>query len=111
MFNLGGTNSQSNALASGDGVIPASPDQLHRNKPPVYPEAAAMRGEQGEVDVVIHVSPSGLPFGVDVARSSGYPALDQAAVHAVQTWRFVPAVKDGQPIPSEVPMHFVFSMD
>jgi protein TonB len=108
-FNLGGTDSESNALAAGDGIIPASPDNKHRNRPPIYPEDAALRGEQGSVILVVHVSPFGLPSGVDVLQSSGHPSLDRAAVQAVQAWRFLPAVKDGQAVPFDMPMRFMFT--
>lgn len=108
-FNLGGTDSESNALASGDGIIPASPDNKHRNRPPIYPEDAALRGEQGSVTLVVHVSPLGLPASVDVLESSGHSSLDHAAVQAVQAWRFLPAVKDGEAVPFDMLMRFVFT--
>jgi protein TonB len=110
-FNLGGTDSDSNAIALGAGVIPASPDDRHRNRPPPYPAGAAFLGEQGSVVVLIHVSPAGLPDDVDVVQSSGHPLLDDAALRAVRTWRFVPAVKDGRAVESAVPMTFRFSLD
>ena len=111
-MNLGGTDSESNTLVlGGENVIPASPDQKARNRPPIYPDDAARRGEQGAVILVIHVSPDGLPAGVDVARSSGYPSLDRAAREAVMAWRFLPAIKDGAAIPFDMPMRFVFAFN
>jgi protein TonB len=110
-INIGGTDSDSNAIVTGENVIPASPDKKARNRPPPYPEEAARRGQQGAVDVVIHVSPFGLTAGVDVLRSSGYASLDRAAREAVIEWRFLPAVKDGEPIPFDMPMRFVFSFN
>ena len=58
--------------------------------------------------VVIHISPSGQAASVDVVNSSGYVLLDSAARDAVMRWRFLPAVKDGQPVASEMRMSFVF---
>ncbi len=110
-INIGGTDSESNAIVTGENVIPASPDRKARNRPPPYPEEAARKGQQGAVDVVIHVSPYGLTAGVDVLRSSGYASLDRAARQAVIEWRFLPAVKDGAPIPFDMPMRFVFSLN
>ena len=107
-FNIGGTDSESNAIVTGDHVIPAAPDKRARNRPPVYPEESARRGEHGAVLVMIHVSPDGSIDGVEIIRSSGYRLLDRSAVDAVQTWRFVPAVKDGEPVPFDMPMRFVF---
>jgi len=110
-FNLGGTDSESNALATGDGIIPASPDNTHRNRPPIYPDDAAMRGEQGAVTLLIHVSPYGLPAGIEVVVSSGHTDLDRAAAQAVQSWKFLPALKDGQAVPSNMPVRFVFTFN
>ena len=109
-FHLSGTDSPSNAIASGDLLIPASPDQTTRNRPPIYPRAAALRGEQGTVVMLIRVSPMGLAEGAEVVASSGHPSLDQAAVNAVLTWRFRPAVRDGRAIPFDMPMRIVFAM-
>ncbi len=108
--NLGGTDSESNTIVSGgDNVIPASLDDKARNRPPPYPEDAARANQQGAVVVVIHVSPGGYPEGVDVAESSGYPALDRAAREAVRNWHFRPAMKDGKTIPFDMMMRFLFT--
>ena len=105
---LSGTDSPSEARASGDHVIPAAPDAVFHNKPPVYPDDAALAGERGLVVLVIHVSPAGRAAGVDVVRSSGYVRLDQAAREAVMRWRFLPAVKDGRTVASDTAMQFYF---
>jgi protein TonB len=110
-FSLAGTGSDSTALAVGNAIIPASPDKAFRNRPPVYPEAAAVLGQHGAVWVMIHVSPQGLPVGADIVQSSGYPLLDRSARDAVMRWHFLPAVKDGQPIPFDMPMRFLFEID
>jgi protein TonB len=107
-FNLGGTDSQSNAIASGNSIIPASLDKKVRNKPPIYPEEAVRLGQQGAVVLVIHVTPEGLTSGADIMQSSGSALLDQSARDAVMAWRFLPAVKDGAPVPFDLPMRFVF---
>jgi len=110
MLSLSGTDSASNATVSGPNLIPASPDDQSRNRPPVYPQDAARRGQQGTVVVLIRVSSLGLAEGAEVLTSSGHRALDQAAVDAVMTWRFRPAVQDGRAIPFEMPMRIVFAM-
>jgi len=109
--NLGGTDSLSNVLVEGDQVIPAGPDPKVHNREPVYPDEAVRRGEQGLVILLIRVSPEGLVAGVDIARSSGFSLLDRAARDAVVTWRFVPAVRDGQAIPSSMPLRVNFQLD
>jgi protein TonB len=107
-FNLDGTDSLSNAEVSGDHVIPASPDDRFRNRPPVYPREAVLRGERGVVVLVIHVSERGVWAGSEVAESSGHAALDQAAQEAVRSWRFRPALRDGRAVPFDMPMRFIF---
>jgi protein TonB len=105
---LSGTDSPSDARAWGDRIIPAAPDAVFHNRPPEFPDEAAMNGEHGTVILVIHITPAGTASGVDVTRSSGFVLLDRAAREAVLRWRFLPAVKDGQPVASDMTMGFVF---
>jgi protein TonB len=108
VFNLAGTESESNAFALGPHILPAMPDNRFRNRPPIYPAEAEMRGLHGSVVVVIHVSENGTATGVDVAESSGVEMLDDAAVTAVRKWRFHPAMKEGRTVPFEMPFRFIF---
>jgi protein TonB len=110
-INLGGTDSLSNILVQGDDVIPAGVDSKVHNREPIYPDEAVRHGEQGAVILLIQVSPDGLASGVDIARSSGFNSLDRAARDAVATWRFLPAVRDGQPVASSMSMRIVFRLD
>jgi protein TonB len=105
---LSGTDSPSDARAFGDHILPAQPDAVFHNKPPVYPVEAALAGQHGAVIVIVHISPAGRTAGVDVVRSSGYVELDQSAIEAVMRWRFLPAVRDGQPVESAMTMQFYF---
>lgn len=111
VFNLEGTDSESNAIALGEHIIPASPDDRFRNRPPVYPYEAAARGEHGAVVVIIHVSANGMSTGADVVATSGVASLDQAALDAVRKWHFQPAMKDGRAIPFDMPMRFIFESE
>ena len=86
-------------------------DAKFHNQEPVYPAEAVRRAEQGAVILLIHVSPEGLPAGVDIVQSSGYALLDRAARDAVMGWHFVPAVQDGQPIPFDMTLRVVFNLD
>jgi protein TonB len=78
------------------------------NRPPVYPERARQRREQGQVTVRVEVSADGTPLGVAVAVGSGYATLDEAALDAVRAWRFVPAMRGSLPVVAvaEVPIRF-----
>jgi len=110
-INLGGTDSETNAIASGANIIPASQDTSYHNREPIYPPEAVRRAQQGAVIVVAHVTPDGLASGVDVLSSSGYVSLDRAAHDAVATWHFLPAVKDGQAIPFDMKLRVVFQLN
>jgi protein TonB len=110
-FNLGGTDSESSAMVSGHDVIPASIDDKARNRPPIYPPEAARRGQQGEVVLIIHVGANGLPLGTDVLETSGAASLDESAQDAVMRWRFIPAMKDGVPVPLDMQMRFDFTLN
>ena len=109
--NLGGGDSLSNVLASGRAVLPARPDAHWHNREPVYPVAAARRGEQGAVILSIQVTPDGSVSSVEVARTSGFILLDRAAREAVETWHFLPAVREGKPIASSMPLRVLFQLN
>ena len=108
IFDLSGTDSESNALALGDHVVPAMRDDRFRNRPPVYPLEAEINDEHGSVTIVIHVSANGTATGADVRESSGYEVLDQAALTAALKWHFHPAIRDGQAVPFDMPFRFIF---
>ena len=108
---LSGTDSPSDAKVWGEHVIPASPDAVFHNRPPDYPVEAVLNGQHGTVVITVHVSPVGTAAGVDVVSSSGYVLLDRAAREAVLRWRFLPAVKGGEPVASDITMGFIFDND
>lgn len=69
------------------------------NPEPSYPPASRRLGEQGQVVLRVQVSADGEPLEVDVATSSGFRRLDIEARRTIARWRFIPAKKDGKPIP------------
>lgn len=81
---------------------------LGRTIPPVYPLVAREQGWEGTVRLRIVVDPEGHPRNVTIRQSSGHDVLDQAAVQAVQQWRFTPARDGNIPIQSivEIPINF-----
>jgi protein TonB len=64
---------------------------------PRYPMGSRLRGEEGPVLVRARVDDRGKPVEVAVLRSSGFLALDEAAVKAVKGARFVPPVPGSPP--------------
>jgi len=95
------------AVASSTGDALARP-RYRSNPAPPYPPAARRRGQEGVVLLAVRVSASGRPEAVEVRLSSGFAALDAAAVAAVREWEFEPGRVGGVPVPSqvEVPIHF-----
>jgi TonB family protein len=75
------------------GPIP-SPSRLDVAR---YPPEAAAAGIQGNVLAEIVVNEAGLVSEARVVRS--VPMLDEAALQAVQNWRFEPAMVDGRAVP------------
>jgi TonB family protein len=65
--------------------------------PPIYPTLSRNAHIQGVVILEAVLDAKGRVESVRVLRS--VPTLDQAAVDAVQQWRFTPALLNGQPVP------------
>lgn len=61
------------------------------NPRPAYPLVARKRGYQGRVVLRVFVTTAGDCGEVRLAKTSGYTALDNAAIAAVREWRFMPA--------------------
>ncbi len=91
-------------------VVPPAPDSRFRNLPPRYPAEAARIKAEGIVQLMIHVSPDGLPSEVVVAHTSGFESLDREAKRAVLLWRFRPALNGGQAVPYDYLLNIRFSV-
>jgi protein TonB len=94
--------------------VPASPPlfdaaYLHNPKP-AYPMVAMRRGESGTVHVLVLVTKEGRPARVSLQKTSGSPSLDEAALRAVNSWRFVPARKGAEAVEGEVIVPMVFDI-
>ena len=79
-----------------------------RSIPPSYPRIAKEKGWEGTVILRVTVSPGGRADAIQIRKSSGYPVLDEAAVHAVKTWQFRPAYDGTIPLRTrvDIPIHF-----
>ena len=77
---------------------------------PYYPLGSRVRGEQGSATLEMTVTAAGKAEKIDVRRSSGYHALDQAALRAVERARFIPARQDAVPVESQVTLTFRFQL-
>jgi len=97
-------------------MAPAAPaqatsDPVLQGKPSApYPIAALRNGESGTVMLRVTVGADGVPYGIAVARSSGSRTLDRAAMGAVKSWRFSPAMRGGQPVPATVQIPVAYNL-
>jgi TonB family protein len=104
-----------------DGNTVRLPNQTARrgDEPPVminpvspveYPPMLLARGIEGKVVLRLRVDESGRldADSTKLAESSGYPALDSAAMSAVPQFRFAPALHNGSPVAATFlqPIHF-----
>jgi len=82
----------------------SKPDELPRmlngELPFHYPPALYARKVQGNVTLYLHIDRKGqaIPDSTRIEESSGYPALDSAAVKGSQELHFVPAKLRGETI-------------
>jgi protein TonB len=80
------------------------------NPRPDYPEVARQQHQEGMVLVSVEVGTDGHASDVILARTSGFPLLDAAALQAVRRWRFEPAQVGGLPVSSRVDVPVRFSL-
>ncbi|MCR2745518.1 energy transducer TonB [Limnobacter parvus] len=81
-------------------VTPPRTDAAHLNNPaPQYPALSRRLGEQGRVLLDVYILPNGNVGEIKLNQSSGFPRLDNAALQAVKTWKYVPAKRGDKPIP------------
>ncbi|MBR0674257.1 energy transducer TonB [Roseomonas soli] len=83
-------------------VTPPSAAPGQRNAPPDYPAESRRRGEEGVVRLALRIGSDGRVEGAEVTDSSGYAALDRAALEAVRRWRFRPASEAGIPVAATI---------
>ena len=79
-------------------------------EPAAYPPKALALNQQGEVLVRARIDPDGNPDNVELARGSGFPMLDEAALVAVRRWRFVPAQVGGVAVAATVQVPVIFHL-
>ncbi len=94
-------------LVDRDAPPPVSPAEeppvaINPVSPVRYPEALLEQGIEGQVLLRLYVDAAGqvVPDSTRIAESSGYPALDSAALVASPELRFSPALRQGQPVPA-----------
>jgi protein TonB len=92
-------------LVDRDVPTPVSPAEqppvaINPVSPVRYPDALLDQGIEGQVLLRLYVDSAGhmIPDSTRIEESSGYPALDSAALVASPELRFSPALRQGRPV-------------
>jgi len=88
------------------GVQQAGPKPFYGTAP-AYPASLNKTGLKGEAVVTMRIDPQGHVVDPVVERATE-PPFGEEALDAVRQWRFVPRVKDGQPVETKVSIPFAF---
>ncbi len=100
------------AQGSGESITPPQFGPAYFNNPkPAYPAFARRMGIQGTVMLKVLVSREGFSLKVQLAQSSGFEILDNAAAETVKTWRFVPARRGDLPVDEWVQVPVAFHLN
>ena len=84
------------------------PRLLHGIAPP-YPRAEWTSGTSGQATVVFTIGKDGIPTDFKV-ESSTSPGFSQAAIYALQRWKFMPAKLKGVSVTSHFRQQFPFEV-
>lgn len=78
---------------------------------PHYPQEELSARHEGAVTLMFQVGTDGKVSDAKVGKSSGFPALDEAARSALANCQFQPAVAaDGQTVSTWVPIKYVWTL-
>lgn len=86
------------------------PHLLDHPQPISYPRWAVSKGWQGKLIIAVEIRTDGTIGLYQMMHSTGYKALDKRAVHAIQNWKFHPAVKDGKPLRTCIQIPVLFQL-
>jgi protein TonB len=92
-------------------VMEAKSLSVTRRVEPVYPPASRRLDEHGVVRLRILVDERGRPRDVQIAKSSGFDRLDEAAVTAVKRWQFSPAMQESRAVTAWTQVNVLFQLN
>lgn len=94
----GGTGPFLGTLSAGDGMSGFDTDVMAVVRvPPAYPQRAKQAKLEGKVTMAVTIRPDGTVADVQVLESNPPRLFDQAAIQAMQRWKFRPKIVNGQP--------------
>ncbi len=94
----------------GDGSRVFKPAGFTHRISPKYPERARRKGWEGTTLLRVLIDRRGKSKAIQVSQSSGFAALDRAAVKAVEQWRFYPAQNGNGQVESWVRVPIIFRL-
>ena len=78
---------------------------------PAWPAASLQAKEEGTVIMSFDVNATGKVLDSSVVKSSGHPALDEAARSGIAKCTFKPALAGGKPVSASVKVQYVWSLN
>ena len=95
----------------GTGPLPSATLEYVRATSPRYPISELKSGVEGTVVLRVLVDVDGTPLDVSIENSSGNRNLDRSALqHVLKTWRFKPAMQNGQAVQAYGLVPIAFSL-
>ncbi len=76
----------------------------------VYPEAARKAGVEGRVFIQAVIDAKGQVINTTVTQSLGDTGCDEAAIHAIKSVKWGPALQSGKPVKASVSIPVVFKL-
>ena len=86
------------ACGGGDAPPLELPEPIEQASPFVYPEDLWDRNIEGQAVVMVHVSTDGAVDSAYVRTTSGYEAMDSAAITGAKLLRFRPGRRGADPV-------------
>jgi periplasmic protein TonB len=94
----GGSGPFLGTLSAGDGMSGFDTDVIPVVRvPPAYPQRAKQAKLEGSVTMAVTIRPDGSVADVQVLESNPPRLFDQAAIQAMQRWKFRPKIVNGKP--------------
>ncbi len=110
-------NIQSNSTGSA-GTLPREPEMLPISRferinyvAPEYPRSARRRNITGAVNLAFTITTDGRVRAVSVINSEPGETFEQAAIDAVEQWRFQPVVENGIAVEKKTAVRLSFSLE
>ncbi len=108
-----GENRQATRIpaASGTGEGIERPRFEGEKLKPGYPELYRSQALEANITVAVRIDEEGKVTEVDIASGSNYPEFEKAAIRTAKKQRFIPAKKDGRPIPWTLTYTYRFRLE